>query len=141
MNTGGTRFVGNRSCFLSRSTSLLDEDQMLNFRHDILLRHQGLRSILYLAGLLWAFLGVGIVADIFMAAIETITAKEILTKTKTGATVPVKVMCVPSHCFHTARPHVTIHKNDSCMQEPRANYPLAQLTPLCRCLARSGMQL
>jgi len=35
----------------------------------------GLRTGLYLAGLLWTFLGVAIVADIFMAAIEEITSK------------------------------------------------------------------
>jgi solute carrier family 8 (sodium/calcium exchanger) len=34
------------------------------------------RSILYLIGLLWCFLGVAIVADIFMSAIETITSKK-----------------------------------------------------------------
>lgn len=34
------------------------------------------QSILYLIGLLWCFLGVAIVADIFMGAIETITSKK-----------------------------------------------------------------
>lgn len=32
--------------------------------------------MLYLLGLLWFFLGVSIIADVFMAAIETITSKE-----------------------------------------------------------------
>jgi hypothetical protein len=31
---------------------------------------QGLRAVLYLFGLLWTFLGVGIIADVFMGAIE-----------------------------------------------------------------------
>jgi solute carrier family 8 (sodium/calcium exchanger) len=35
---------------------------------------QGLRAVLYLIGLLWMFLGVAIVADIFMAAIEKVTS-------------------------------------------------------------------
>ena len=34
------------------------------------------RALYYLLGLLWFFLGVSIIADIFMAAIETITSKE-----------------------------------------------------------------
>eukprot|EP00746_Dinoflagellata_sp_MGD_P168488 gnl/MRDRNA2_/MRDRNA2_99985_c0_seq1.p1 gnl/MRDRNA2_/MRDRNA2_99985_c0~~gnl/MRDRNA2_/MRDRNA2_99985_c0_seq1.p1 ORF type:complete len:849 (-),score=184.90 gnl/MRDRNA2_/MRDRNA2_99985_c0_seq1:9-2555(-) len=34
------------------------------------------QAILYLVGLLWCFLGVAIVADIFMSAIETITSKK-----------------------------------------------------------------
>ncbi|KAI8797520.1 Sodium/calcium exchanger 1, partial [Biomphalaria glabrata] len=33
------------------------------------------RAILYLLGLLWCFLGVAYVADIFMASIERITSK------------------------------------------------------------------
>lgn len=51
----------------------------------------GLRAILYLVGLIWTFLGVGIIADVFMGAIEVITSKESITETKTGAKVPVKV--------------------------------------------------
>ena len=35
----------------------------------------GLRSFLYLIGLLYCFLGVAIIADIFMGAIEKITSK------------------------------------------------------------------
>lgn len=35
-----------------------------------------LRIVLYLVGLLWCFLGVAIIADLFMQAIETITSKE-----------------------------------------------------------------
>eukprot|EP00929_Paragymnodinium_shiwhaense_P117674 TRINITY_DN8864_c0_g1_i1.p1 TRINITY_DN8864_c0_g1~~TRINITY_DN8864_c0_g1_i1.p1 ORF type:complete len:833 (-),score=194.85 TRINITY_DN8864_c0_g1_i1:86-2584(-) len=34
-----------------------------------------LRAILYLAGLLWSFMGVAIIADVFMGAIEKITSK------------------------------------------------------------------
>mmetsp|Transcript_56451 Transcript_56451/g.104510 ORF Transcript_56451/g.104510 Transcript_56451/m.104510 type:complete len:862 (+) Transcript_56451:172-2757(+) len=36
----------------------------------------GIRVPLYLLGLLWTFLGVGVVADVFMGAIETIVAKK-----------------------------------------------------------------
>mmetsp|Transcript_56499 Transcript_56499/g.123823 ORF Transcript_56499/g.123823 Transcript_56499/m.123823 type:complete len:851 (+) Transcript_56499:48-2600(+) len=35
----------------------------------------GLRVVLYLAGLAWCFMGVAIVADVFMSAIEAITSK------------------------------------------------------------------
>ncbi|EDO35472.1 predicted protein, partial [Nematostella vectensis] len=37
--------------------------------------NQGLRTFIYLIALLWCFMGVAIVADIFMCAIETITSK------------------------------------------------------------------
>eukprot|EP00927_Polykrikos_kofoidii_P087057 TRINITY_DN9942_c0_g2_i1.p1 TRINITY_DN9942_c0_g2~~TRINITY_DN9942_c0_g2_i1.p1 ORF type:complete len:829 (-),score=165.57 TRINITY_DN9942_c0_g2_i1:52-2538(-) len=37
----------------------------------------GLRVVLYLLGLLWCFLGVGIIADIFMGAIERVTSKKV----------------------------------------------------------------
>lgn len=36
----------------------------------------GLRGFLYLIGLLWTFIGVAIVADVFMSSIETITSKK-----------------------------------------------------------------
>ena len=36
---------------------------------------KGVRAFLYLAGLLWCFLGVAIIADVFMCAIEKITSK------------------------------------------------------------------
>jgi solute carrier family 8 (sodium/calcium exchanger) len=52
---------------------------------------QGLRAILYLIGLLWVFLAVGLIADVFMGAIEVITSKESISVTKTGAKVPVKI--------------------------------------------------
>lgn len=48
------------------------------------------RIVMYGFGLLWMFLGVGLIADVFMSAIEVVTAKEIMTTTKTGAVVPVK---------------------------------------------------
>jgi solute carrier family 8 (sodium/calcium exchanger) len=53
---------------------------------------RGFRAILYLVGLLWMFLGVAIVADIFMGAIERITSqkKRVFNKTKKKyVTVPV----------------------------------------------------
>jgi solute carrier family 8 (sodium/calcium exchanger) len=48
------------------------------------------RAIMYAVGLIWLFLGVSLIADTFMSAIEVVTAKEIMTTTKTGAVVPVK---------------------------------------------------
>lgn len=51
-----------------------------------------LRSILYLFGLLWCFMGVAIVSDIFMGAIERITSKKVrIQDPKTGKNVTVKV--------------------------------------------------
>lgn len=47
-----------------------------------------LRALLYFFGLIWAFLGVSIIADIFMAAIETITSAE---RTLPGSDIRVKV--------------------------------------------------
>ena len=37
--------------------------------------NQGFRTFLYLIALLWCFMGVAIIADVFMCAIETITSK------------------------------------------------------------------
>jgi solute carrier family 8 (sodium/calcium exchanger) len=51
----------------------------------------GLRATLYLVGLLWTFLGVAIVADVFMAAIEVITSREKAVKLPDGSTVKVKI--------------------------------------------------
>lgn len=50
-----------------------------------------LRVVLYSIGLMWAFLGVGIVADQFMVAIEVITSKEKVVKMPDGASVTVNV--------------------------------------------------
>lgn len=41
-----------------------------------------LRIVLYLMGLLWCFMGVGIIADVFMGAIEAITSKKKRVKVK-----------------------------------------------------------
>lgn len=49
----------------------------------------GLRALLYFFGLVWAFLGVSIIADIFMSAIETITSAE---KKLAGTDICVKVL-------------------------------------------------
>eukprot|EP00746_Dinoflagellata_sp_MGD_P165857 gnl/MRDRNA2_/MRDRNA2_95376_c0_seq1.p1 gnl/MRDRNA2_/MRDRNA2_95376_c0~~gnl/MRDRNA2_/MRDRNA2_95376_c0_seq1.p1 ORF type:complete len:873 (-),score=180.74 gnl/MRDRNA2_/MRDRNA2_95376_c0_seq1:197-2815(-) len=52
----------------------------------------GLRVVLYLLGLLWCFLGVGIVADVFMGAIEAVTSKKKRVKVKgTNRYITVKV--------------------------------------------------
>ncbi|CAM9659307.1 unnamed protein product, partial [Discosporangium mesarthrocarpum] len=48
------------------------------------------RAILYLLGLMWAFIGVSIVSDVFMSAIEVITSQEKTIKLENGATVNVK---------------------------------------------------
>merc|ERR1719265_2604357 len=37
---------------------------------------RGIRIVLYFVGLLWAFAGVAIVADVFMGAIERVTSKK-----------------------------------------------------------------
>mmetsp|Transcript_54385 Transcript_54385/g.129605 ORF Transcript_54385/g.129605 Transcript_54385/m.129605 type:complete len:836 (+) Transcript_54385:114-2621(+) len=42
----------------------------------------GLRIILYLLGLLWCFVGVGVISDVFMSAIEKITSKKRRVKNK-----------------------------------------------------------
>jgi solute carrier family 8 (sodium/calcium exchanger) len=42
----------------------------------------GLRIVLYLLGLLWCFLGVAIISDVFMAAIEAVTSKKKRVKIK-----------------------------------------------------------
>lgn len=52
----------------------------------------GVRVILYLVFLLWCFIGVAIISDIFMGAIETITSKKKRIKNKdTGRMCTVKV--------------------------------------------------
>ena len=50
-----------------------------------------LRIMLYFFGLMWMFLAVGIVADVFMAAIEVITSQQVETKTKDGRTILITV--------------------------------------------------
>lgn len=52
----------------------------------------GLRIVLYLLGLLWCFIGVGIVSDVFMGAIEAVTSKKKRVKVKgSNRYVTVKV--------------------------------------------------
>eukprot|EP00928_Gymnodinium_smaydae_P048739 TRINITY_DN3262_c0_g2_i2.p1 TRINITY_DN3262_c0_g2~~TRINITY_DN3262_c0_g2_i2.p1 ORF type:complete len:858 (-),score=206.78 TRINITY_DN3262_c0_g2_i2:71-2584(-) len=51
-----------------------------------------LQAIFYLVGLLWCFMGVAIIADVFMGAIETITSKKVLkVNAKTQKKTTVKV--------------------------------------------------
>jgi solute carrier family 8 (sodium/calcium exchanger) len=52
---------------------------------------RGVLMILYLFGMLWSFAGVGIVADCFMAGIETVTAATHTIKTPGGGSAEVKV--------------------------------------------------
>jgi len=47
------------------------------------------RGVLYFCGLAWCFLGVGIIADLFMGAIETITSKRRTKTLKNGTSVTV----------------------------------------------------
>jgi solute carrier family 8 (sodium/calcium exchanger) len=49
------------------------------------------KIIIYFIGLIWSFLAVGIIADVFMAAIEVITSAEKNIKTANGEEVSVKV--------------------------------------------------
>lgn len=51
-----------------------------------------LQAILYLLGLLWCFMGVAIIAEVFMSAIETVTSKKRRRQDeKTGKMITVKV--------------------------------------------------
>jgi solute carrier family 8 (sodium/calcium exchanger) len=45
----------------------------------------------YFVGLIWSFMGVGIIADIFMSAIEVITSQETEVVLKDGTKTTVKV--------------------------------------------------
>jgi len=54
--------------------------------------NRGVRIVLYMAGLAWAFMGVAIVSDVFMGAIERITSKrKRLIDKATGHNITVKV--------------------------------------------------
>lgn len=55
----------NSSCLYGLILPVLNDDEW----------NPVLRTILYLAGMLWCFLGVAIVADVFMCSIERITSK------------------------------------------------------------------
>ena len=46
------------------------------FRPDEQNWNMGLRAVLYFTGLIWSFMGVGIVSDIFMGAIEKVTSRK-----------------------------------------------------------------
>ena len=50
-----------------------------------------LRATLYLVGMLWCFLGVAIVADLFMGAIDQITSSTYIKKDKAGKKQVMKV--------------------------------------------------
>mmetsp|Transcript_112244 Transcript_112244/g.194568 ORF Transcript_112244/g.194568 Transcript_112244/m.194568 type:complete len:868 (+) Transcript_112244:125-2728(+) len=54
--------------------------------------HNDLRRTLYILGLVWCFVGIGVISDVFMAAIEKITSKKTRVKNKkTGRLVTVTV--------------------------------------------------
>jgi len=53
--------------------------------------NHGLRTFLYFIGLVWMFLGVGIVSDVFMSAIEVITAVEKKVTGPDGTEYTVKI--------------------------------------------------
>jgi len=50
-----------------------------------------LRAILYFIGMIWCFLGVAIIADLFMAAIDQVTAATKIVKNKDGKRSVIKV--------------------------------------------------
>ena len=58
--------------------------------HDKIVWPRGLLMVLYLLGMLWSFAGVGIVADCFMAGIETVTSATYKIKSA-GMDMDVKV--------------------------------------------------
>ena len=65
------------------------------FGDDELLWGRTVLGILYLAGMIWAFMGVGIVADVFMAGIETITSQTKKARGPDGKDYEMKVcVCV-----------------------------------------------
>jgi len=51
----------------------------------------GVRAALYAIGLAWCFLGVSIIADVFMGAIEKVTSQKRSVKNKDGKTITVTV--------------------------------------------------
>ena len=58
--------------------------------------NKGARAFLYLFFLLWCFLGVAIVADLFMGAIDQITSSTKIKVDKQGKKQVTKVWCVPA---------------------------------------------
>lgn len=54
-------------------------------------QNKGMMIIAYFVGLIWTFMGVGIVADIFMAAIEVITSQELEVIMADGTKTTAKV--------------------------------------------------
>ena len=61
-----------------------NDDRTLNWPKPVLM-------VIYLIGMLWTFLGVGIVADMFMAGIETVTSVTKAIKGADGTEFEVKV--------------------------------------------------
>eukprot|EP00445_Apocalathium_hangoei_P041682 CAMPEP_0203975116 /NCGR_PEP_ID=MMETSP0359-20131031/100448_1 /ASSEMBLY_ACC=CAM_ASM_000338 /TAXON_ID=268821 /ORGANISM="Scrippsiella Hangoei, Strain SHTV-5" /LENGTH=1303 /DNA_ID=CAMNT_0050913311 /DNA_START=12 /DNA_END=3919 /DNA_ORIENTATION=+ len=62
---------------------------LLPFQHEQTWNVKG-RAVLYLTLLMWSFLGVAIVADTFMAAIEAVTSKRKLIRLSNGSRLAVK---------------------------------------------------
>ncbi|XP_064606373.1 sodium/calcium exchanger 2-like [Liolophura sinensis] len=65
MTSYNTSLAENSSCLYGLILPVLNDDEW----------NPVVRTILYLAGMLWCFLGVAIVADVFMCSIERITSK------------------------------------------------------------------
>jgi len=80
----------------------------------------GLQVVLYLVGLLWLFLGVGVAADVFMEAIEVITSKDKVI-TINGRKVVVRVRDVPLPKTHT-RTFTHYHERITTNALPRTHY-------------------
>lgn len=51
-----------------------------------------MRIVLYLIGLLWCFMGVALIADVFMSAIEKVTSKKVRCTDKTGRVYTYQVV-------------------------------------------------
>ena len=100
------RAQGGEGVFFSRPGSEIEDrrsDAYINMRDEmpsdawvtygIVYWPQPVKIIVYFIGLIWSFLAVGIIADVFMAAIEVITSAEKIVNTKNpdGSTSQVTV--------------------------------------------------
>ena len=94
------RAQGGEGVFFSRPGSEIEDrrgDAYINMRDEmpsdawvtygIVYWPQPVKIIVYFIGLIWSFLAVGIIADVFMAAIEVITSAEKTIKAANGEEV------------------------------------------------------
>lgn len=78
-NVGGTTIMRYKPGY---GYSECGDGLFLPFFPNELMWHNGTRIVLYLIAMIYCFLGVSIIADKFMVAIEVITAKEVKKKVK-----------------------------------------------------------